>query len=200
MAGTGMLVVPDCGRHGAHSDPKAMRLRPHHLIDIVTSFGHGQEFRPHPYGHALHTVAQAVLADPDVEAEFVIAADDVCRPCSHLTPEGLCDDIRVNRPPPLWKQEYNDDLDRRLLAHLHVNDGVCMTVREFLGSSRRTSRARWPSSRGTNRCAARACMASPKACASLASIDLCIPAGCCDQLGPTQYGHFRPRRPLDLAP
>ena len=132
MAGTGMLVVPDCGRHDAHSDPKTMRLRPHHLIDIVTSFGHGQEFRPHPYGHALHTVAQAVLADPDVEAEFVIAADDICRPCSHLTPEGLCDDIRVNRPPPLSKQEYNDDLDRRLLAHLHVNDGVCMTVREFL--------------------------------------------------------------------
>jgi hypothetical protein len=109
-----------------------MRLRPHHLVDIVTSFGHGQEFRPHPYGHSLHTVAEAVLADADVEVEFVVQADDVCRPCKHLTPEGLCDDIRVNRPAPLSKQEYNDDLDRRLLAHLHMDEGVRMTAREFL--------------------------------------------------------------------
>ena len=37
----------------------AMRLRPHHILDIISSYGHGAEFRPSPYGHAVHTVAEA---------------------------------------------------------------------------------------------------------------------------------------------
>ena len=109
-----------------------MKLRPHHLIDIVTSFGHGQAFTPHPYGHALHTVAQAVLGDLTIEVEFVIAADDICRPCMHLRPDGRCDDVRKNTNPPESKQAYNDAMDRRILDYLGMKPGQWMTAGDFL--------------------------------------------------------------------
>jgi hypothetical protein len=109
-----------------------MRLRPHHLIDIVTSFGHGKEFPPHPYGHALHTVAREVLANPDIEVEFIIGADDICRPCSHLRPDGRCDDVLTKFDPPIAKQDYNDALDRRVFDFLSLSPGARMTVRNFL--------------------------------------------------------------------
>jgi hypothetical protein len=76
-----------------------MLLRPHHLLDIITEYGAGTAFVPHPYGHAVHTCAEMVLNDLD---------------------------------PPRSKQEYNDALDRRVLAHLHLREGEPLTVREFL--------------------------------------------------------------------
>lgn len=109
-----------------------MTLRPHHLLDIITHFGEGGAFAPHPYGHAVHTVAEAVLADPEIEVEFVIAADDICRPCIHLQPDGSCDDLRSRTGPLSSKQEYNDDLDRRLCEYLPLDPGTVMTVRRFL--------------------------------------------------------------------
>jgi hypothetical protein len=107
-----------------------MRLRPHHLLDIITQYGAGVPFHPHPYGHAVHTVAEAVLADPDVTIEFVVGADDICAPCKHLI-EGRCDDVLSQLDPPLSKQDYNDDLDRRLLARLGIPEGSQLTCRTF---------------------------------------------------------------------
>ena len=107
-----------------------MDLRPHHVLDIVTSIGHDVEFRPHPYGHAVHTVAEAILADTDLEATLVVAADEICRPCVHLQPDGSCDDLRSSSRTS--KQEYNDDLDRRLLEYLGLQAGATMTVRQYL--------------------------------------------------------------------
>jgi hypothetical protein len=40
-----------------------LRLRTHHLIDIVTDYGRGAVFAPHPYGHAVHTVAERVIEE-----------------------------------------------------------------------------------------------------------------------------------------
>jgi len=110
-----------------------MRLRPHHLLDIITQYGAGVPFQPHPYGHAVHSVAATVLADPDVTIEFVVGADDVCR---HLI-AGHCDDVLTHLDPPLSKQDYNDDLDRRVLAHLALAEGSQLTCRAFLALVRR---------------------------------------------------------------
>ena len=108
-----------------------MRLRPHHLLDIVAQYGAGVPFEPSPYGHAVHTVAENVLADPDVTIEFVVGADDICAPCKHLI-EGRCDDVLSQLDPPIAKQDYNDDLDRRVLAHLGVAEGSVLLFHEFL--------------------------------------------------------------------
>jgi len=110
-----------------------MTLRPHHLLDIVNSIGRGQKtFKPHPYGHAVHLVAQAVLASIDRKVRFVVGADDICKPCKHLQANGQCDDMVNSLSPPMPKQQYNDQLDRRLLEHLDIRDGSVMTVRRYL--------------------------------------------------------------------
>jgi len=109
-----------------------IRLRPHHCLDIITSYGHGAEFKPHPYGHALHSVARQILSEPGLQIELVVGADEICRPCRHLGSDGLCDDLVTQVQPPISKQEYNDDLDRRLLARLGLAAGAVMSVRRFL--------------------------------------------------------------------
>ena len=109
-----------------------MKLRPPHLIDIVTDHGHGTEFGPHPYGHALHTVAAQVLSDPDVQIEFVLGADDICAPCCHLQPGDRCDDVLSQLAEPVSKQAYNDALDSRLFPYLEMQPGAHLTMQEFL--------------------------------------------------------------------
>ncbi|MGQ9731267.1 MAG: DUF1284 domain-containing protein [Candidatus Zipacnadales bacterium] len=108
-----------------------MRLRPHHVLDIVTQYGRGLPFRPSPYGHAVHTTAEALLADPDISIEFVVDADDICAPCKHLI-GSRCNDMLTHCDPPLSKQAYNDDLDRRVLAYFNMVEGDVLTFREYL--------------------------------------------------------------------
>ena len=112
-----------------------MMLRPHHLLDIVTAFGAGARFEPHPYGHAVHTCAEIVLNDLDTKVRFVVGADFICEPCVHLV-GGRCDDLLSQLDPPVSKQDYNDDLDRRVISHLGIREGDVMTVRQFLATAR----------------------------------------------------------------
>jgi len=109
-----------------------MKLRPHHLIDIVSAYGHGVKFEPHPYGHALHTVAEQIVSNPDLEVEFVLAADEICFPCKHLQADGQCEDVLHQLDEPESKQSYNDRLDSNLFSHLGMQPGTWMPVRAFL--------------------------------------------------------------------
>ena len=109
-----------------------MRLRPHHLIDIICSYGHGTAFEPHPYGHAVHRIAASVIENPDIEAEFVLAADDICAPCRHLRVDGQCTDVLSQLAEVVSKQSYNDGLDRKVFAFLEMQPGVRMKVSAFL--------------------------------------------------------------------
>jgi len=109
-----------------------MKLRPHHVLDIVSSYGHDEEFKPHEYGHAVHTVALSIVADIDQEVEFIVGADEICKPCKHLDPDGQCDDMLRQMDPPKSKQEYNDDLDNGLFGYLGLSIDSVMTMREYL--------------------------------------------------------------------
>jgi len=109
-----------------------MRLRPHHLIDIVSKYGHGAKFEAHPYGHALHIVAQQVVNHPHLGVELVLAADEICYPCRHLRVDGQCEDILHQLEEPISKQTYNDELDGKLFSNFKIQPGTRMTVGEFL--------------------------------------------------------------------
>ncbi len=108
-----------------------MHIRPHHLLDIIASHGAGAEFKPAAYGHAVHTCAEIVLGDVSTPLEFIVGADFICEPCIHLV-DGLCDDMVNSLDPPVLKQDYNDDLDRRLLVHFGLAEGDRMTFGEYL--------------------------------------------------------------------
>ena len=111
-----------------------IRIKPHHFIDIVTAFGRGQTaFEPHPYGHAVHSVAEHVLRDHDVVLEMELGADDICEPCVHNA-DGLCaDSIDTSFRPdaPTSKREYNLLIDQRWCERLDLAQGDHLTARDF---------------------------------------------------------------------
>ena len=109
-------------------------IKPHHFVDIVTALGEGRtEFQPHPYGHAVHSVAKEILANRDVNLRIEFGADDICLPCRHNV-AGLCDDtIDTSFRPqaPKSKREYNLLIDRRWAERLGVQQDDQLTAREL---------------------------------------------------------------------
>jgi len=109
-------------------------IKPHHFVDIVTTFGDGcAEFQPHPYGHAVHSVAKEILANRDVNLRIEFGADDICLPCRHNV-DGSCDDtIDTSFRPqaPQSKREYNLLIDQRWAERLGVQQGDQLTAREM---------------------------------------------------------------------
>jgi hypothetical protein len=115
-------------------EPDVIRIKPHHFIDIVTALGRGQrQFPPHPYGHAVHSVAERLLDDRDAMLEMELGADDICRPCMHNV-DGRCNDtIDTSFRPeaPASKREFNLLIDRRWGERLGLAQGDRLTAREF---------------------------------------------------------------------
>jgi len=109
-------------------------IKPHHFIDIITSFGTGQRtFQPHPYGHDVHTVSQQILDDDDTLLEMELGADDICGPCIHNI-DGSCDDtidisFRPQAPPS--KKAWNLLIDHRWCERLGINQGDRFSARDF---------------------------------------------------------------------
>jgi hypothetical protein len=112
----------------------AVRIKPHHFVDIVAALGRGQmTFEPHPYGHDVHGVAARLLDDHDTLLEIELGADDICRPCVHNA-DGLCDDtIDTSFRPdaPSSKREYNVLIDERWCERLGLTPGQRLTAREL---------------------------------------------------------------------
>ena len=111
-----------------------MRIKPHHFVDIITHYGEGTfSLNPHPYGHAVHTVASQILEDKDIMLIMELGADDICQPCMHNI-DGLCDDTidtsyRPNAPP--LKREWNLLIDHRWCERLKIDQGKKMSAREL---------------------------------------------------------------------
>lgn len=111
-------------------------IKPHHFVDIVTSFGAGRRaFQPHPYGHAVHTISQRILDNRDVVLEMELGADDICGPCIHNV-DGSCDDtIDTSFRPaaPSSKEDWNLLIDRRWCDRLGIEQGDRFSARELCG-------------------------------------------------------------------
>ncbi len=109
-------------------------IKPHHFVDIITSFGAGKvRFEPHPYGHAVHTVAAQILSNRDALLGIELGADDICKPCRHNI-NGLCGDtIDTSFRPdaPSSKREWNLIIDRRWCERLKIKQGDRLTARRL---------------------------------------------------------------------
>ena len=109
-----------------------MHLRPHHILDIISAYGRGIEYQPHPYGHSLHIVAPRLLSNLDLKVKLVLNSDDICEGCKHLQPDGKCNDVLAQLTPSPSKQAYNDVLDSRLFDDLSIEPDSEVTTYEFL--------------------------------------------------------------------
>ena len=114
--------------------PDVIRIKPHHCIDIVTAIGKGQtRFEPHPYGHAVHTVADKVIAEHNAVLEMELGIDDICEPCVHHVGDECDDTIDTAYRPdaPSSKMAWNLLIDNRWCERLGLKQGDRVTVREF---------------------------------------------------------------------
>ncbi len=122
------------GNRDPNEELHVIRIKPHHFVDIITALGRGQAaFEPHPYGHAVHTVAAELFRHRDSMLEIELGADDICRPCKHNV-DGLCDDtIDTSLRPaaPSSKRQYNLLLDQRWCRRLGLAQGDRLTAREL---------------------------------------------------------------------
>ena len=109
-------------------------IKPHHFVDIITSFGKGKwTFKPHPFGHAVHVISQDILANRDVLLKIELGIDDICKPCKH-NKNGICDDTidTSHRPEaPSSKNEWNLLIDLRWCDRLNIKQDDLFTAREF---------------------------------------------------------------------
>ena len=109
-------------------------IKPHHFVDIITSFGAGSRtFKPHPYGHAVHTVSEQIDSKREVCLKIELGIDDICSPCVHNA-AGFCDDtIDTSYRPsaPSSKSEWNQLIDQRLCKRLGIKQGDRFQVREL---------------------------------------------------------------------
>jgi hypothetical protein len=111
-----------------------IRLRPHHVLDVVAYWkpDHDPQYARKPGENNQRTFIRMMCRGLDIPAEFVVGWDFICRPCSHLKPDGHCDQILTHHTPVQAMDEYNDPLDRRVLDYLGMQEGDVMTVREYL--------------------------------------------------------------------
>lgn len=114
--------------------PDIIRVKPHHFIDIVTAIGKGQRrFEPHPYGHAVHTVAHKVMADLDAVLQLELGIDDICEPCVHHVNDECDDEIDTSFRPeaPSSKMAWNLLIDKRWCERLGLKQADRVSVAEF---------------------------------------------------------------------
>lgn len=105
-----------------------IKMRPHHLVDIIRDYGNDVKRGPHPFGASLAEVTDDILADINQEVEFLIGVDSICATCSKLE-NGTCT-AAIN--DQLMMQVYNDGLDAKLFSALKMKPGVRMPVAAFL--------------------------------------------------------------------
>jgi len=109
-----------------------LRLRPHHILDIVRNIGNQRPVVPHEYGHLVHEITRIIMNDIDTRCILVVENDDICGPCKMLTADRKCIDVLHQLDVPISKQEYNDNLDKKLLKYFKLHENTEMTIREFL--------------------------------------------------------------------
>lgn len=109
---------------------KEIKIKPHHLLDIIKLYGAGVEvFQPDTiYKHNFYRVGNLVLKDPSTLVQLALGCDDVCNPCV-FNNNGTCRDVVAGTN--IMKEDYNRQIDSRLLSFLKFNVGDIMTVQSY---------------------------------------------------------------------
>jgi hypothetical protein len=114
-------------------DAETINLRPHHVLDIFKYLGNGGNLsESHSYRHSCHEIVQEILNNPTIKIELTCENDDICKSCKYLNANNTCSDVLTQFTPPIPKQIYNDELDKRLFVMLRIRIGYKTTAGKFL--------------------------------------------------------------------
>ena len=107
---------------------KVIKIRPHHLLDLVRDYGNNYKKPPHPWGASVESVSDMIFSDIHQEVEMVMGVDSICETCNRLN-DGICE-AHINED--LLMRNYNDPLDEKLFSSLEIRPGDKLSVYEFL--------------------------------------------------------------------
>lgn len=108
-------------------------IKPHHLIDIIKLYGAGVEhFVPdESFQHDFYKVANSIIDNLDIQVQFTIYGDDICKPCNRFKASQCIDPIDNINGYHL-KDTYNRELDTRLMKRLSLDKNAIYAVRQFI--------------------------------------------------------------------
>ncbi len=104
-----------------------VKIRPHHLFDILRDYGNNVVMEPHPFGASVTEVTNKILRSvyPIV---MVPRVDSICETCSMLKNEICQAMIRED----LIMSGYNDDLDDKLFRLMDLKPFMQITLKDFV--------------------------------------------------------------------
>ena len=105
---------------------KQINLRVHHFFDIIRDFGKGEDISPHPYQHSFHKIANLIRNNSDLRIKIVIKCDSVCDGCIYYK-KGYCEDVLNHRKDFISKEEFNNQIDRRIIEKCLIKKGEILT-------------------------------------------------------------------------
>ncbi|MGL1892015.1 MAG: hypothetical protein OCD02_10330 [Spirochaetaceae bacterium] len=103
-----------------------VKIRPHHLLDMLRDYGNKVVHHTHPFGASVKEVTNIVMSSTE---SFVMVprVDSICETCSMLEDEICQAKIRED----LLMSEYNDDLDDKLFQVMKLKPFMKLTLLDF---------------------------------------------------------------------
>ena len=107
-----------------------LKIKPHHLLDVIRDYGAGRSWKPHPYGHAVHTVAQSLLNDREQAVVLVLGVDAICDPC-RKNDNGTCTDWTESPGHRIRKEDWNRRIDQRIFELFELEQQTVISALDF---------------------------------------------------------------------
>jgi len=109
---------------------KPLRIKPHHLLDIIRDLGAGKKHEPHPYGHDVHRLARIIRHNPHTVFVLTAEADSICDPCRNLI-DSRCVDTTTSPGKEVSKESWNSLIDGRIFKRLGLEEGAAISALAF---------------------------------------------------------------------
>lgn len=109
-------------------------LRIHHFFDIMRDYGSGKSLNKHAYGHSYHIIGNELFENEISTIKVVVKNDDICEKCVKLD-QGKCTDTIQHRSDFLYKEEFNDYLDTKIMNCMGYEDGQTIEVKDIVADA-----------------------------------------------------------------
>lgn len=109
---------------------KPLRIKPHHLLDIIRDLGAGKKHEPHPYGHGVHRLAGIIGDNPHTVFVLTADVDSICEPCCNMI-DRRCVDTTTSPGRKVSRESWNRLIDGRIFEKLGLEEGAAISALDF---------------------------------------------------------------------
>ncbi len=109
---------------------KPLRIKPHHLLDIIRDLGAGKKHAPHTYGHGVHRLARIIGDNPHTVFVLTADADSICEPCCNMI-DRRCVDTTTSPGRKVSRESWNRLIDGRIFERLGLEEGAAISALDF---------------------------------------------------------------------